>query len=96
MTEQLIEAGMLLAVGMTVVFSFLTLLIGGIHGIAWFVRAFPAPEMSQGTYKPSYNNKKKQDNHQNKRLQPTTVKPNIAKAIGAAINEHRRAQKKTN
>ncbi len=36
MTEQLIEAGVLLGVGLSVVFAFLILLIGGLHAIAWY------------------------------------------------------------
>jgi len=35
--EQLFEAAVLLGVGMLVVFSFLSLLIGGIHVITWYV-----------------------------------------------------------
>ena len=57
MTEQLNEAGMLLAVGMAVVFSFLTLLIAGVHGIAWFVRVFPEPEKANSYSQPSYHKK---------------------------------------
>ena len=87
MTEQLAEAGMLLAVGMIVVFSFLTLLIGGIHAIAWFARVFPEPENTSSYNKPSY-----QKNNKNKRSTPTTVNPNIVTAITVAVNEHRRQQ----
>ena len=94
MTEQLSEAGMLLAVGMAVVFSFLTLLIAGVHGIAWFVRVFPEPEKANSYSQPSYHkkNQKNQDTN-NKGSRPTTVQPAIVSAITAAVNEHRRTQK---
>jgi Na+-transporting methylmalonyl-CoA/oxaloacetate decarboxylase gamma subunit len=73
---------------MIVVFSFLTLLIGGIHSIAWFVRVFPEPEAIHGYNKPSYNK-----NNNNKSSTSTTVNPTIVAAIAAAVNEHRRINK---
>jgi oxaloacetate decarboxylase gamma subunit len=85
MTDQLAEAGILMGVGMTVVFAFLTLLIGGIHGIAWFANLFPQPEVAtHKNSKPKYN----QNNKNNST--PTTVDPSIVAAISAAVNAHRR------
>lgn len=85
MIEQLTEAGMLLAVGMSVVFAFLTMLIGGIHLIAWFARKYPeAPAIT-------HNN--------NNRSSTTTVSASqsntnnnsneIVAAISAALHIHR-------
>ncbi|MFT4731641.1 MAG: oxaloacetate decarboxylase gamma subunit [Gammaproteobacteria bacterium] len=82
MTDQLIEAGVLLGVGMSVVFAFLILLIGGIHAIAWFCRKFPSdvvtPQASQ--------NRVVQNNN---RKSPTSVSPQVAAAITAAVHTHR-------
>ncbi|MGB3725126.1 MAG: OadG family protein [Glaciecola sp.] len=88
MTDQLLEAGILLSVGMTVVFSFLTLLIGGIHGIAWFARTFPEPQTETNKHNPRYN----QSNNNNSATQ-TTVSPTIVAAITAAVNAHRQHTK---
>jgi len=85
MKEQLLEAGVLLGVGMSVVFAFLTLLIGGIHSIAWFARTYPGPETASHKAKPSYKN--------NKSATPTTVSPNIVAAITAAVHAHRQQKK---
>lgn len=85
MTDQLLEAGMLLAVGMSVVFTFLTLLIGGVHSIAWFARQFPDNATSStDTTKPYNNNNKVLPSTQ------TTVNPTIITAITAAVHTHRR------
>ncbi|GBL04012.1 OadG family protein [Glaciecola sp. KUL10] len=86
MAEQLTEAGMLLAVGMSVVFAFLTLLIGGIKGIAWYCKMFPSPEDTTS----SANNS---NTHKNNNIAPTpaqaTVSPQIKAAIQTAVNLHR-------
>jgi oxaloacetate decarboxylase gamma subunit len=42
-SNALTDAAVLLGVGMSVVFVFLTLLIGAIHGITAFCKLFPAP-----------------------------------------------------
>ncbi|MGY0590397.1 MAG: OadG family protein [Paraglaciecola chathamensis] len=42
----LLEAGMLLLVGMSVVFLFLTLLIGAVNFIAWVCAKFPEEELT--------------------------------------------------
>lgn len=81
MGEQLAEAGVLLGVGMSVVFAFLTLLIGGIHGIAWFSQLFPQEQDANSNFnKPKYNNN----------TSSSTVDPAIVSAIKAAVNTHRR------
>lgn len=89
MKEQLLEAGLLLGVGMTVVFCFLTLLIGGIHSIAWFARTFPEPEQASSKKHPSYT----QTKNNNKTATPTTVNPTIIAAITAAVHTHRKHSK---
>ncbi|MBF7072408.1 OadG family protein [Glaciecola sp. MH2013] len=85
MAEQLMEAGVLLAVGMSVVFAFLTLLIAGIHLIAWFERAFPSPIETPST-RPRQEPKQKND--------ITEVSPQIAAAISAAVSTHRKSTSK--
>ncbi|MDT0593843.1 OadG family protein [Glaciecola petra] len=82
MTEQLLEAGVLLAVGMCVVFAFLTMLIGGIHSIAWFASKFPDESLATNAHKTTYKNN-------NTNQTPTTVDPIIAAAITGAIHAHR-------
>jgi oxaloacetate decarboxylase gamma subunit len=85
MTEQLAEAGILLGVGMSVVFSFLILLIGGIHAIAWYCRKFPSEEAQQSSSRPRV-----QQNQANSSSKPTSpVSPQIAAAIAAAVHTHR-------
>jgi oxaloacetate decarboxylase gamma subunit len=84
--EQLTEAGILLAVGMSVVFAFLTLLIGGIKGIAWYCKMFPSPEDTTSGANTS-------NNYNNNNIAPTpaqaTVSPQIKAAIQTAVNLHR-------
>lgn len=82
MTDQLMEAGVLLAVGMSVVFAFLTLLIAAIHAIAWFCRAFPSDESG------SQNSHQKKPQHKNNQI-TTSVSPQISAAIAAAVHTHR-------
>jgi oxaloacetate decarboxylase gamma subunit len=84
MTDQLAQAAVLFAVGMSVVFAFLTLLIGGIHSIAWFARVFPEPEAVSHHKKPKYTQQNKNNTTE------TTVDPSIVTAITAAVNAHRR------
>ncbi|MFT4652772.1 MAG: oxaloacetate decarboxylase gamma subunit [Patiriisocius sp.] len=84
-TDQLAEAAVLLGVGMTVVFVFLTLLIGGIYSIAWFAKKFPGPdEAAHKNRRPTYS-----QNNKNYSTS-TTVEPRIAEAIKAAVHSHRR------
>lgn len=83
MSEQLAEAGMLMGVGMTVVFAFLTLLIAGIHSIAWLAKLLPEAEQKEHT--------KTKANYSKKNL--ITVDSNIKAAISAAVNAHRRSGK---
>lgn len=88
MAEQLIEAAILLGVGMAVVFAFLTLLIGGIHGIAWFSNLYPQAQDGANQYNvPKYN----QNNKNN--LTPTTIDSTVVAAITAAVQTHRRNSK---
>lgn len=87
MGEQLAEAGILLGVGMSVVFAFLTLLIGGIHSIAWFSRLYP---QTQDSASKRISPKYKQNN---KNPKPTTVDSKVVAAINAAVHTHRRTGK---
>lgn len=87
MIEQLYEAAILLAVGMLVVFTFLSLLIVGIHAIAAFVRAFPGPQQNPVVAPTTPTNSA-----------PTSVEHNqptkeIIAAITAAVHKHRQSQK---
>jgi oxaloacetate decarboxylase gamma subunit len=86
MVDQLTEAGILLGVGMSVVFTFLTLLIAGIHAIAWFCRTFPSPEQTQ--------NIRPQQTQNNNKKASSTVSPEIAAAITAAVHTHRHTTSK--
>jgi oxaloacetate decarboxylase gamma subunit len=82
-SEQLYEAAMLLGVGMTVVFAFLSLLIGAIKAITWFVQMTSPPVSASKT-------------PQNIRLKPnsaTIVSPDTVAAISAAMHMHRRKHK---
>lgn len=85
MLDQLVEAAVLLAVGMTVVFSFLTMLIGGVTLIAWYAQANKDDQGKQS----NQNN-----NNQNNKIKSssTTVKPDIVAAISAAVHIHRQKQ----
>ncbi|WP_412972773.1 OadG family protein [Glaciecola sp. MF2-115] len=85
MTEQLAEAGVLLGVGMSVVFAFLILLIGGIQAIAWYCRKFPSAEIVQAS--PRHRPTQNQSNTNNKAT--SSVSPQIAAAITAAVHTHR-------
>jgi len=79
-TSLLLEAGSLMLIGMLFVFSFLGLLIIGIHLIARFCEAFPgesAPEFSA----PRRNV-----------IQPG-IDGKVVAAITAAVHTHRQANK---
>ena len=79
----LIEAASLMLIGMLFVFSFLGLLILGIHLIARFCRAFPDEVDSESisTSKPM------------QAIQPG-IDGNIIAAISAAVHNHRQSNKK--
>ncbi|MEM0909997.1 MAG: OadG family protein [Pseudomonadota bacterium] len=83
MVEQLTEAAMLMMVGMVVVFTFLSLLMGGIHAIALFVRKFPAPSTET-----VISSAEPMQNDGNQRISSGKVA-----AITAAIHLHRNRQK---
>jgi oxaloacetate decarboxylase gamma subunit len=86
MNDQLMEAGLLLAVGMSVVSAFLILLIAGIHSIAWFCRKYPSAEIiSHAAHTRSIQDRTIQDNNKS----PTSVSPQVAAAIIAAVHTHR-------
>lgn len=79
----LFEAGSLMLIGMLFVFSFLGLLIIGIHLIARFCEAFPG-EVAEPT---------PQVKRANQGIQPG-IDGNVIAAISAAIHTHRQATKK--
>lgn len=76
-TSLLTEAATLMLVGMVFVFTFLTLLIGGIEGIARFCRRFPGEQPAPE--EPAEIASQKPDEHD----------PRILAAISAAIHTHR-------
>ncbi|GEM_PF-4140052 len=84
MFEQLTEAALLMSVGMTVVFCFLILLLGGIHAIALYVAKFPGSEEKH--IKPLADVSKTVGNHD--------ISPNVVAAISAAIRIHRKNKNK--
>jgi oxaloacetate decarboxylase gamma subunit len=83
--QALAEAANLLLVGMIVVFSFLSMLIGAINLIAWLNRLIPDPSIDT-TDMPSFasNNAVPAEYNAEKR-----VSPKIVAAISAAIKQHR-------
>ena len=102
----LIEAGSLMLIGMVFVFSFLGLLIVGIHLIARFCEAFPGetPEPSASLKEPSANLKDLSANLKgpsaisanlspsNQAVQPG-IDGSVVAAISAAIHTHRQNSK---
>jgi oxaloacetate decarboxylase gamma subunit len=93
----LFEAGSLMLIGMVFVFSFLGLLIVGIHLIARFCEAFPGEtaEPSAHLKGPSANFKGPSANlsRNNQAVQPG-IDGNVIAAISAAIHTHRQNSKK--
>ncbi|MDY6976138.1 MAG: OadG family transporter subunit [Pseudomonadota bacterium] len=86
----LIEAGSLMLIGMVFVFSFLGLLIVGIHLIARFCEAFPGETSDPlaNVNRPSANLARN-----NQAVQPG-IDGNVIAAISAAIHTHRQNSKK--
>ena len=93
----LFEAGSLMLIGMIFVFSFLGLLIVGIHLIARFCEAFPGEtaEPSAHLKGPSAHLKGPSANlsRNNQAVQPG-IDGNVIAAISAAIHTHRQNSKK--
>mgnify|MGYP000454051074 CR=1 FL=1 len=86
MNEQLMEAAVLMAVGMTVVFAFLSLLIGGIYTITAIHSYLP-------TEKPSaVKSASKLVSRTNNSIE---ISPQIETAIQTAINAHRQQSSKS-
>jgi oxaloacetate decarboxylase gamma subunit len=86
----LIEAGSLMLIGMVFVFSFLGLLIVGIHLIARFCEAFPGETSDPlaNVTRPSANLARN-----NQAVQPG-IDGNVIAAISAAIHTHRQKSNK--
>jgi len=76
-TDFLYESFWLLVIGMAVVFSFLTMLIGGVKLTEKFCAAFPEQELPN---KPTPS-----QSH----IQNQGVSPQVVAAITAAIHQHR-------
>ena len=93
----LFEAASLMLIGMVFVFSFLGLLIVGIHLIARFCEAFPGEiaEPSAHLKGPSAHLKEPSANlsRNNQAVQPG-IDGNVIAAISAAIHTHRQNSKK--
>jgi oxaloacetate decarboxylase gamma subunit len=79
----LVEAANLLLVGMIVVFSFLTMLIGAIKLISWVNQLFPEEVIEQVNHQ-SFASKSVQDNQ--------NVSPKVVAAISAAVRQYRRTK----
>lgn len=82
-THLLLEAASLMLVGMVFVFSFLGLLIIGVHLIARFCEAFPG-EMQEAPINVKKNNQA---------VQPG-IDGNFIAAISAAVHTHRQHSKR--
>ena len=76
----LLEAGSLMLIGMVFVFTFLSLLIIGIHLIAKFCDVFPGESPNESKMQP-------------KRAAQPGVDGNVIAAITAAIHAHQRTNK---
>jgi len=84
-TDLLYESFWLLVIGMAVVFSFLTMLIGGVKLIEKFCAAFPEQEPpNKHTPSQSFSQPLSQSHIQNQ-----GVSPQVVAAITAAIHQHR-------
>lgn len=77
-SDLLYESFWLLVIGMAVVFSFLTMLIGGIKLIEKFCAAFPQDEPTNKPALPSALSQQHSD-----------ISPQVVAAITAAIHQHR-------
>lgn len=77
----LAEAASLMLTGMGFVFAFLTLLIGGVKGIAWFCERFPGPKVQSPTAL----------RKSARAINDGVDQPTLA-AITAAIHQHRTKQ----
>lgn len=93
----LVEAGSLMLIGMVFVFSFLGLLIVGIHLIARFCEAFPGespePSANVNRHSANVNRHSANVNRSNQAVQPG-IDGNVIAAISAAIHTHRQNSKK--
>lgn len=88
MAEQLFEAAVLLGVGMLVVFSFLSLLIGGIHVITWYVGKYPGAADEQS---PLHKKQIPQQNNNNPALaseSSQSVNSDVIAAISVAVKRY--------
>lgn len=88
-TDLLYESFWLLVIGMAVVFSFLTMLIGGVKLIEKFCAAFPEQEPpNKHTPSQSFSQPLSQS-HIQPLSQNQGVPPQVVAAITAAIHRHR-------
>lgn len=83
-TDLLYESFWLLVIGMVVVFSFLTMLIGGVKLIEKFCAAFPEQEPPNNPTFASASSSATTPTQQN-----SDVSPQVVAAITAAIHQHR-------
>lgn len=75
----LVDSAMLLLVGMSVVFVFLTLLIGAIHLIQWLCNKFPAAEEPYVPQPSGAVATAKKDD----------INPQLVAAISSAVHQYR-------
>lgn len=84
LASMLSEAGTLLLVGMSVVFIFLSLLIGAINLIAWMCAKYPEVQDSSASCGFSQT--------VSSSVSTQNVSPSTVAAISAAIQQHRNAK----
>ena len=89
MQTQLIEAAVLLSVGMAVVFAFLTMLILGVHLITVFVRYFPGEQELTGNA-PNKKHSNAGKHSQKSNTSETSIEPDVVAAISAAVTQYRK------
>lgn len=89
-TDLLYESFWLLVIGMAVVFSFLTLLIGAIKLIEKSCAAFPEPGSDPVNASPSSSSLSTPSSISASASQSAVIAPEVIAAITAALHQHRK------
>ena len=82
----LLDAAILLIVGMSVVFVFLTILIFAIHAIEWISNQLPSEQPTTATFSTNQAVSASQSTSVNA---TENVSPQVMAAITAAVHQHR-------